>query len=254
MASKLLISDVLRHSYIGSCRYEHVFSNAYPGRLHSIREINYFLENLYDLKYYLNYNNISNGLLKNFINLTFGNVFNSYLKYKTQLFMKNLRTFLNCKILYIEISSLEYASTKCGVIANKLFLKQKNKEFVDDYTSEEIFNNKLFILKKDDLSSVKNEVEKMLKILEVKTKVEKIFLIPHVNLLSKKTNRKIEKRKEINFVIDSLVDNFSILEKVDIWESKNIKNYYLEDILDNNYLNYNSLGNKIVYDFFSNKY
>ena len=37
---------MLPYSYIGSCRYEHVFQNAYPGRLHSIKEINYFLENL----------------------------------------------------------------------------------------------------------------------------------------------------------------------------------------------------------------
>ena len=244
---------MLGHSYIGSCRYEHVFLNAYPGRLHSIREINYFLENLNNLEFYLNYNNSSNGLLKNFINLTFGNIFNSYLKKKTFLFLKNLKTFLNSKILYIEISSLEYASTKCGIIANKLFLKQKNKESIDDYTSEEIFNSDLFILKKDDFSSVKNEVEKMLKMLELKTQIEKIFLIPHVNLLSKKTNRKIENREEINFVIDSLVDNFSILKKVDIWRSKNIKNYYLEDILDVKYLNYNSLGNKITYNYFSNE-
>ena len=43
---------MLPYSYIGSCRYEHVFQNVYPGRFHSVREINYFLENLNNLKNY----------------------------------------------------------------------------------------------------------------------------------------------------------------------------------------------------------
>jgi len=80
---------MLPHSFIGSCRYEHVFQNAYPGRLHSVREINYFLENLDNLKNYFNYHTLSNPIFKNFVNLTFGNVFNTYLENKTLFCVKH---------------------------------------------------------------------------------------------------------------------------------------------------------------------
>ena len=245
---------MLPYSYLGSCRYEHVFINAYPGRLHSIREINYFLENLDNLKNYLNDYFFSNPVLKTFINLTYGNVFNDYLKDKTFLFPNQLTNFLTSKFLFIEISSLKYATTKCGVIANSSLLKTYDKEFENDYCPTEIFNDNFFKFKKDDFNLVKKEVEKMLKILKLRTNVTKIFLIPHVNLLSKKTNGLIATRQEIDSLIDYLVSNFNIFEKVDIWGYGQIKNYFQEDILDSNYLNFNKIGNKLVYDYFANDF
>ena len=98
---------MLSYSFIGSCRYEHVFENAYPGRLHSVKEIIYFLENIDNLNNYLSYQTYSNPILKTFMNLTLGNVFNSYLKNRTFLFPNNLEKFLKSEFLYIEISSLK---------------------------------------------------------------------------------------------------------------------------------------------------
>ena len=69
-----------------------------------------------------------------------------------------------------------------------------------------MFNDNFFVLKKDDFSSVTKQIEKMIDLLKVKTQIQKIFLIPHVNLLSKKTNKKIENRQEINFIIDNLAN------------------------------------------------
>ncbi len=245
---------MLPYSYLGSCRYEHVFINAYPGRLHSIREINYFLENLDNLKNCLNHYCFSNPILKTFINLTYGNVFNDYLKDKTFLFPNQLTNFLTSKFLFIEISSLKYATTKCGVIANSSLLKTYDMEFENDYCPREIFNDNFFKFKKDDFNLVKKEVEKMLKILELKANISKIFLIPHVNLLSKKTNKRIPNREEINLLIDYLVCSFNIFEKVDIWNYGQIKNYSQEDILDSNYFNFNKIGNKLVYNYFINDF
>ena len=73
-------------------------------------------------------------------------------------------------------------------------------------------------------------------------------------LLSKKTNRLIATRQEIDSLIDYLVSNFNIFEKVDIWRYGQIKNYFQEDILDDNYLNFNKIGNKLVYDYFTNDF
>ena len=89
---------MLSYSYLGSCRYEHVFKNAYPGRLHSVREINYFLDNLENLKYYLNHNSFSNPILKTFTNMTFGNVFNSYLKNKTFFIFQQFAKLFKIKV------------------------------------------------------------------------------------------------------------------------------------------------------------
>ena len=86
---------MLPYSFIGSCRYEHVFENAYPGRLHSVKEIIYFLENINNLNNYLSYQTYSNPVLKTFMNLTLGNVFNSYLKNKTFYFQTIWKNFLN---------------------------------------------------------------------------------------------------------------------------------------------------------------
>ena len=60
--------------------------------------------------------------------------------------------------------------------------------------------------------------------------------------------------EEIDSLIDYLVSNFNIFEKVDIWGSGQIKNYFQEDILDSNYLNFNKIGNKLVYDYFANDF
>ena len=95
---------------------------------------------------------------------------------------------------------------------------------------------------------------KILEILKFRTQIKKIFLIPHVNLLSKKTKNKINSREEINLIIDNLTKNFKIFEKIDIWESEELNNYHQEDILDDNYLNFNKLGNKLVSDYFYNKF
>ncbi len=146
---------MLPYSYIGSCRYEHFFQNAYPGRLHSVREMNYFLKNLDNLKNYLSYSCFSNPVLKTYVNLTFGNVFNSYLKNKTFLFPYNLDNFLKSKFLYIEISSLKYAFMNNGIIANSSFLKNKKKETTDCLIPYEIFNKKLFAFRKDSYADIK---------------------------------------------------------------------------------------------------
>ena len=88
----------------GSCGYEHVFENAYPGRLHSVKEINYFLENIDNLNNYLSYQTYSNPVLKTFMNLTLGNVFNSYLKNKTFLFPNNLEKFLKSNFYILKLA------------------------------------------------------------------------------------------------------------------------------------------------------
>ena len=245
---------MLPYSFIGSCRYEHVFENAYPGRLHSVKEIIYFLENIDNLNNYLSYQTYSNPVLKTFMNLTLGNVFNSYLKNKTFLFPNNLEKFLKSEFLYIEISSLKYASTNSGIIANSSFLKNNAKEMENDYTFNDIFKENLFVLKKDNYDVIHKDIMKMLEILKSRTQIKKIFLIPHVNLLSKKTKNKINSREEINLIIDNLTKNFKIFEKIDIWESEELNKFYQEDILDDNYLNFNKLGNKLVSDYFNNRF
>ena len=245
---------MLPYSYIGSCRYEHVFQNVYPGRFHSVREINYFLENLNNLKNYFSYSCFSNPVLKTFVNLTFGNVFNNYLKNKTFSFPYHLDNFLKSKFLYIEISSLRYASTNCGIIANKHFLKTRAKEMIHDYLPNEIFDEKLFVLKKDDYAAIEKVIMKMLEILKLRTQIKKIFLIPHVNLISKKTQKKINSRQEIDLIIEKLTKKFEIFEKVDIWESIEIKNYYQEDILDSDYFHLNDLGENLVFNYFHNEF
>ena len=167
-----------------------------------------------------------------------------------------MNSFLQSKFFFIEISSLKYASSKCGIIANNSLLKSKHSEFANDYCPREIFNDNFFVFKKDDFRSVKKQIEKMLDLLKLKTQVQKIFLIPHVNLLSKKNLKKIQSRQEISNLIDNLVKNFDIFEKVNIWESEShqIKNYYLEDILHDNNLNFNKVGNKLVYDYFISEF
>ena len=245
---------MLPYSYIGSCRYEHVFQNAYPGRLHSVKEISYFLENIDNLNNYLSYQTYSNPVLRTFINLTLGNVFNSYLKNKTFSFPKNLDIFLKSEFLYIEISSLKYASTNCGIIANSSFLQTNSKETKNDYSFNEVFKEKLFVLKKDNYVEIQKDIMKILEILKRRTQIKKIFLIPHVNLLSKKTQNIIKSREEINLIVNKLTKDFNIFEKINIWESEEIRNYYQEDILDDNYLNFNALGNKLVSEYFNCKF
>ena len=99
----------------------------------------------------------------------------------------------------------------------------------------------------------KKKLSKCQKKIKLKPKIQKIFLIPHVNLLSKKTKKKIDSRQEINSIIDKLTKNFNIFEKVNIWDFLQARNFYHEDILNDNYLNLNKLGNKLIYDYFHPK-
>ena len=59
----------------------------------------------------------------------------------------------------------------------------------NDYTFNDIFKENLFVLKKDNYDVIHKDIMKMLEILKSRTQIKKIFLIPHVNLLSKKNKK-----------------------------------------------------------------
>ena len=135
LAFILLLSGMLKFAYLGSCRYEHVFEYAFPPRLHSIREINNFFQKINLLDTYLNESVSKDEIMKVYTNLVFGDAFNPYIKKKTIEFVSNLDNFLKSPFLFIEISSLEYAISRCGQIFNKYVILNETRNIEDKYFS-----------------------------------------------------------------------------------------------------------------------
>ena len=166
--------------YIGSCRYMYDYNwNHFRARLHTTREILYFLENI---------NNIDKLVEKTFgelIGLIFGDLFNPQVVYRTPTYLKNGTDDLSSvKKLVLEISSrkLYYYNN----IPLNYYCTSYNPDLITKYglTVKELSDTDII----GDLIRIKNLSK------DIFHKDVVIHIIPHLNLKLKATGAYIPKR------------------------------------------------------------
>ena len=164
--------------YIGSCRYMYDYDwDYFPGRLHTTREIIYFLENITNIKEIMNDNP------KTLTNFIFGDIYHPGVINDSIKFMnKNINKNTNKIIMEISSRKVMYYND----IPLNYFYSHNNTEYnlVEKILTDEEVDNDLVYIKKLCKSIFNENV--------------KIHIIPHLNLKTKLHNDYIRERN--NFV------------------------------------------------------
>ena len=210
--------------YLGSCRYMELFKYHCPIRLHSTRDVLFFLKNMEnilqikkelpdDIFYTNNYNRNPKREKK----------WNEYIQKDHDYIISNMSHIIN---LTIEISSKK----------QYFYMFEKKKiPLVEFYVTKDLikkYDLQYHILTDDEIKSDLIEIKKI-----IKNKFNKNCLfnvITHINIKSKKLNNLIASRNELvnilethckNILIDAkLIKPYTIIQQIN-------SNYFIEDIL-----------------------
>jgi hypothetical protein len=225
--------------YIGSCRYMRNFNWLYfPARLHSTREIIYFLENI---------NNVKKVISNNPTDLTnkiFGDIYHSsVIKDSTAFFEKQYRHNINKLILEICTRNVCYYK---DVPLNNYYVQQ-NSSLINKYN-----------LKLVELSDAEIEID-LKHIIQLSRRIfnndTEIHVIPHLNLKTTSTNDYIHKRNDFVILLESLCKRLNIqIHNIGKYIEETIKSEtvpYLEKYMNDS--THYSHGYNYVKKFLENK-
>lgn len=184
--------------YIGSCRYMHGYPwDYFPGKLHTTREIIYFLENINNTKKVIDNNP------RDLTNFIFGDIYHTNTLKKAKEFENNISTcFVNKKIdknlkkIIMEISSRKVRMYN-DIPLNHHYSRLNTKYILSEIklTDQEIENDIIYITKL--CKSVFNE------------NIE-IHIIPHFNLKTMATNDYIVERNNLVNLLQQLCYKYKI--------------------------------------------
>lgn len=207
--------------YIGSCRYMHGYRWSYfPARLHTTKEIIFFLENIENIE------NIINKNPNDLTNLIFGDVYHPAVKINSQKFIINYKNNYNISEIYKEFI-LEISSRKIYYF-NDIPLNYY-------YTNRKQSIIKKYKLKKKILSNdeIEQDLKYIVKLLKNFHPSAKINIIPHLNLKLKSTQQYIQKRNELVNLLGDLCIKLNLkYHNIGKYIEHNISsNVFLEDYM-----------------------
>lgn len=174
--------------YIGSCRYMYDFSwDYFPARLHSTREVIFFLENIENLQRVIDSNPAS---LKNLI---FGDMFYPTVANDSKRFMAQPIN-RSCKKIIIEISS------------RKVCYYSKTVPISHYYSTRgggcRISNIEQKILSDEEIETDLLHIESLCR--KIFNPDIEIHIIPHLNLKTKSTNNYIPERNDLTTLLEKV--------------------------------------------------
>lgn len=191
--------------YIGSCRYMYGFKWEYfPCRLHTTKEIIYFLQNINKISEHVN------RFPKDLCNTIFGGIHHKNIQQDVQQFIKH-QLNKNHEDIIIEVCSRKVFYYKN--IPLNFFYVQNDKNVINRYELKykEISDSELT----EDIEII---CEMIKKLFQHNTRLQ---IIPHLNLKSKINNSYIESRYNLTHTLK------------DICLNRNIKFYDLEELVNN---------------------
>ncbi len=183
--------------YVGSCRHMSEYKwNFFPGRLHTTREIMFFIENIDKVKSIIDSNPVD------LTNLIFGDIYHPDIKEDSEKIIQSLSVCDKKKIkkLILEISSRSlyyYDTVPLNAFYTKKYMKKLKK-----------YDFKL--IKLSDLE-IENDIKHILELSKrVFNNHVEIHIIPHLNLKSTTLNNYIPKRQELVRLLESICTKFQI--------------------------------------------
>lgn len=210
--------------YIGSCRYMYDYGWEYfPGRLHTTREIIFFLENITNIKAVINSypNNLTNAI---FGDIYHPGVINDSNKFMNKMINKNTNKIImeisSKKLIYYNDIPLNYYCTHLMGMNNKYNLVEKI------LTDEEIEYDLTYIVKL--CKTVFNENIQ-------------IHIIPHLNLKTLSTQNYICERNNLVNLLEFLCNKYNIkIHNIGKFIENNNNSCFIEDYMadSTHYSNY----------------
>ena len=182
---------------MGSCRHMYGYKwEFFPGRLHTTREIIFFIENIDKVK------NIIDSNPSDLTNLIFGDIYHPDIKEDSEKIIQSLSASSKKEIkkLILEISSrsLYYYDTV-----------PLNAFYTEKYITEQD-NYNLKLVELSDLE-IENDIKHILELSKrVFNNHVEIHIIPHLNLKSSALNSYIPKRQELVRLLESICTKFCI--------------------------------------------
>lgn len=187
--------------YVGSCRYQGIVSNTYfPPRLHTTREIINFL------------NTDRFDITKPYTYFEFGGATHPYVIENTTNYIKT-PTISSCDIFCMELCSRKIVYMNDTIPLNAYY-----------YANSNAFNTKLHILTDQEIL---DDILKIKSILQHKYNIQRIIIIPHINLKLKETDKKIIDRDSLCTFLNTIPETIPLTELLE--EEDPI--YRMEDIL-----------------------
>lgn len=225
--------------YVGSCRYMKNFKwGFFPPRLHTTKEMIYFLENINNIKKIMKENP------KDILNRIFGDITHASIKNDMNEFLKKKINTGTRKVI------LEVCSRKVYFYKDNIPVKWKANtdvkknghtmgELIDKYklvyhelTDEEIEQDLLYI-KELIQNTFNNKTE--------------LHIIPNINMKLTKTKEYIPKRKALVDLLQQLTTKHDIyFHDVGQFMETNTEYKFLEDVMPNGGSHYSKDSKKII--------
>ena len=198
--------------YIGSCRYMYGYDwDYFPGRLHSTREIIFFLKNINTIEKIINDNP------SDLTNSIFGDCYHPAIINQTKQFMnKNINTNINKIIIEISSRKIKYYNN----IPLNYFYTPINTQY----------NIVEKILTDEEVDYDLNYIIKLCK--TIFNKNIEVHIIPHLNLKTKpKLNYIVERNNFVN-LLEYLCNKYNIkIHNVGKYIENNNDSAFLEDYM-----------------------
>lgn len=204
--------------YIGSCRYMYDYDwDYFPARLHTTREIIFFLENINNIKKIINENP---PILANFI---FGDIYHPGVIKDSQQFM-NKDMNKNIHKIIMEISSRKVIYYNNIPLSHFYFYRSKEFNLVKKYNLVE---------KKLTDEEIDCDIVRIIQLCKtIFNENIEIHIIPHLNLKSKLHNNYISDRNTFVNLLENLANKYNIkIHNIGKYIENNNSECFLEDYM-----------------------
>jgi len=195
-------------SYIGSCRYQECFTKFYPARLHSLKEVIFFLDNL-DLLKQLHLSPAGKETLGYILNVISGDSCEPSVYQASRDFFSDLCSFFDSHIYVIEVSSLSYLQ-RDALVASAWYANTY-PVFSSGFFEKRTMRQREVCIALHDIYTKLSNLSKSDCIL---------YVIPHVDLPIDSTSlQRIEKRMQITKYLEQAIADLKNdkLRLVPIW-------------------------------------
>ena len=206
--------------YAGSCRYQSLFKNHFPPRIHNIKSFLHLFNNIDNFDHYFDHPKL---------NLLYGDALHSMVINQTINFKNNSQNMLKNSKFFI----IEYCS-------NKIVYDDDDLPLVDYYANNKKIGKSISFTESD----IENDLITLNNLLNTKFGAINLIVLPHLSL-KKSDNTFIEDRKNFVNNLENICNKLNILF-IDIHNA--FPNKFLENVMpDGSHHTYET--RHIAYDY-----
>lgn len=223
------MKDKIGAAYIGSCRYEGLFTDPFPPRVYCPQEAVFILKNLEILSNACRLGLHKFTLVEELLGLVMGQSMHEILIARTLNFLSDYTSFLSQKRLVIEVGSLHYCRYG-NTIVSDFFLNRHA------WNGRESFSPDKFISVKMGVNELAGSIASI-QLLYDRWRLCRptVYLIPNIDLcLARNQPERSPKRRDISetlYKVTQLINSKDVVY-VDLWEQLRSNDIYLNEVVN----------------------